>query len=310
MAIDFKALGAKAAEQGVDMTKAQAFTGGDYVPPAEGPCGLRFVGYVEVGVQTKKIPGKPDQDINTVYLGFEVSGPNHPPKEVDGKLLPHMVWISERKSLSDKANFFKLFGRMNYAGKARHMAELLGDPYMGRIVHRKYKKAGETDATASGIAVELRTKDEGYTISPPRRPKIDEATGFPTGEFIAINVPPAITPVRGFLWDYADLDQWASIFIDGEYPAREATATSKALPAKSKNLWQLRIRGAKNFAGSPIAIALAAAGQKLDLPDALTGVDDDEGAYTGDEEAVAKAPASPVAPLTGAAADDALAGVV
>jgi len=51
MTIDFKALGAKAASEGADQTKSQAGGGTDITPAAEGPCLMRFIGYVELGKQ-------------------------------------------------------------------------------------------------------------------------------------------------------------------------------------------------------------------------------------------------------------------
>ena len=47
MTLDFSKI-ANTAAQTTDMTQAQT-GGGDYVPPAAGPCRLRLVGYVETG---------------------------------------------------------------------------------------------------------------------------------------------------------------------------------------------------------------------------------------------------------------------
>ena len=78
MAIDFKALGAKAAAEGADQTKAQAGGGGDYSPPAAGPGLCRFIGYVELGKQKGSFQGKPTIK-EKVQLIFELVGKRHPP---------------------------------------------------------------------------------------------------------------------------------------------------------------------------------------------------------------------------------------
>jgi hypothetical protein len=300
MTIDFKALGAKAAAEGADQTQAQVGGGGDFKPVPEGPCGLRLVSYVELGKQKDTIKGvvqiKPK-----VQLVFEVSGPNHPPMEIDGVKVPHRVSITENYSLNEKANFFKLFGRMNYAGTAQHMIQMLGDAYLGRVVHRKYKKKSDPadESKWTGIAVELKDKD-GYTIRPPRRPKIDEATGMETGEWIPVQVAPALTALKGFLWDYADLNQWASLFIEGQWPERKDKDGKVTAPARSKNVLQDTIKRAENFNGSPIYIALASAGQNLDIPDADV---------PGDEEAAGEATPGPATAAAAATKGDPLAGI-
>lgn len=298
-AIDYKALGAKAAAEGKDMTKAQTGGGGDYTPPAAGPCGLRLVAYIELGKHVERFAGKPDTVKPKVAMVFELSGPNHPPHvSEDGTVTPIRVTVEENYSLNDKANFFKLFTKMNYAGTATHMIQLLGEAYLGTVVHRKYKKKSDPADPAqwTGVAVELKAKDTGYTIRPPRRAKIDEATGMELAEFIPINVAPAITPLKGFLWDYADMAQWACIFIDGQWPERKDAAGVVTSPARSKNVWQDQIKRAVNFQGSPIYSVLAAAGADLDIPDSVR---------PGDEEP----DPVPATPAAGGNMPDPLAGV-
>jgi hypothetical protein len=254
MAIDFKALGAAAAKSGTDMTQAKQ-GGGDYTPPAEGNCRLRLVGYIELGKHSKVYKGVPKTEAQ-VELVFEVSGPKHPPADVDGKKVPIRLSETMSLSLNEKANFFKLFQRMNYAGDAQHMIQLLGRPFLGTIFHDKWTgKDGKERVTA-----QLRGPD-GYSIRPPR---VEDPE---SGEWKVVEVAPAITPLKGFLWDHADLEQWDSIFIDGEYPARTNDKGEVTAPAKSKNVFQEKIRSALNFPGSPIAELLATRGiGKLDLP--------------------------------------------
>jgi hypothetical protein len=307
-AAKLKALAEKAAEY-VDQTVAQTGGGGDYNPPPAGKCKLRLVAYVELGKQKEMFQGKPRVK-DKVQLVYELSGKGYEPVKLeDGTLMPHRITVIETLSLNEKANFFKLFTRMNYAGKAKHMAQLVGDAYRGEVVHRKYAKKGESKDDPSkwtGIAVELKNKD-GYTIVPPRVDIVDE-DGNITGQRV-VPVDPPISQLRMFVWNLADKESWDSLFIDGEYPERKDKDGKVTAPAKSKNVIQNKIKLADNFKGSPIYTVLAAAGANLDIPDAEDGHDPaDEGE---DDSPINGAPAStqPTVP-TGAAADDALNGIV
>lgn len=298
-----------------DQTKTVA-GGGDYTPPAEGACKLRLVGYIELGKHEKTFKGvKKVQDM--VRLEFEVSGPKHPPIEVDGVKKPIIIAIEENLSLNEKARFAKLFQRLNYAGKATHAAQLVAatEAYKGRIIHRKYAKSGEPKDDVSkwtGVAVELFDKVTGnFTIEPPRVMVRDD-DGLETGEFTVMSVDPAITSPRLFIWN-ADpqyqVEQWASIYIDGQYEERKDASGKVTAPAKSKNVLQNKIKLAKNFQGSNLQLALIAKGVTIDIPDAeVPDGSDDSG---DDGSAISGTPAN-TAP-TGAAAttalNDALAGV-
>lgn len=245
-----------------DMTQAKSGGGGEYTPPAAGPCRLRLVGYIELGKQLEKFQGKP-REREKVKLIFELSGKNHAPKEIDGKKYPYLIEVTETLSLNEKANFFKLFQRLNHGQQFKHMAQLLGKSMLGEVVHREYEVNGQ-----KRIAAELKRKGDGYTIKPPYvlNPETDET--------IRVEAGPQISPTRCFLWDHADLDQWASIFIEGEYEERKDDKGNVVAPAKSKNKFQLLIRSALNFDGSPIDTLLKANGVKLDLP--APGAMDDE----------------------------------
>jgi hypothetical protein len=287
-------LAAAAVSNGADHTKAQA-GGGASEPPAAGPCRLRLVGYVETGKHEKEFKGVKKQSAQ-VELTFEVSGPKHPPREHDGKKFPHLIVIRESLSLNEKARFFKLAQLLNWQGKHKVVFAALGEGFRGEIIHRTYKKKDGTE----GVAAELYNKATGsYTISPPR---VEDPE---TGEYKALAIDPAITPLRLFLWDTPDLEQWASLFIEGEYEAQEAKEGKPARPARSKNVIQNKIKSAVNFPGSPIATLLLANGQKLDLPDSERPGDDDDDGSDGD------APFEPTnaAPAAAANTPDPLAGV-
>lgn len=299
------ALAAKAVADGVDMTKAQTGGGGDYTPPAAGPTRIRFVAYIEVGKQKATYQGRPKTE-DTVILVFELSGPKHPPTVTEsGEKIPHRITIKLNKSLNEKAKFFKLFQVMNYQGKATHMAQLLGEAFKATVVHREWSKGDK-----KGVEAELYDKVKGaFTIEPPRYEVVQD--GEPTGEFAVLKVDPAITPIKCFLWAHADMEQWADIFIDGEYPERKDEKTGAVIaPAKSKNRFQNLIKTAVNFEGSPIHQLLVAGGATIDIPDAEQVRDDVPG--EGDDEVPAAPPpksAAEAAP-TGQAATDALAGIV
>lgn len=299
--VDFTKLATAAAAAGLDQTKVQA--GGDYTPPAEGPCRLRLISYIELGQHAGEWQGKPKKN-NKVVLQFEVSGPKHPPIVMeDGSKKPLIITIKDNLSQSDKARYFKLFNILNYAGKAQHAVALLNSPYKGRIVHRKYK----TGAGEERVSAELYDKTAGaWTIEPPRYEVVDPDSG-PTGEYKELRVDPALTPLKAFVWQLADMEQWASIFIEGEYPERKNDKGEVTAPAKSKNEFQNAIKSAINFTGSPIHALLANAGEPLDVPEAERpdlGSDDDDGAPEGTKQPAAGASTKASRGRADAALDD------
>jgi len=243
MAIDLKKLQEKARQTGKDFTKTTE-GGGGYEPPAAGPCNLRFVGYFEIGEQERKFQQQ-TKVVKQVQLVFELSGKNYPPK--DG--VPVRMTITETDSHNIKANIVKLFNKMNYEGGATHFAELLGNAYRGRVFHREYEVNG-TKRIHAGLR-----GDDGYVITPPVVEVVDEETGDVTVK--PIKVAPALTEPKIFLWDNPDMEQWASIYIDGEYPAQKDDSGKVIRPARSKNVIQERIMSALNWQGSPMQLLLA-----------------------------------------------------
>lgn len=297
----FAAAAAKAVEAGADQTTAK--TGGAELP-AEGPCNLRLVGYIELGKHESTFQGR-KKTPEKVSLIFEVSGRNHPPVVTDNGTFPHRIEVSENLSLSDKARFFKLFQLLNYKGTAKIAAELLGEPYRGRIVHREYTgKDGKQHKVA-----ELFDKKLGvYTIQQPR---VEETIdGEPTGNWVQVKVAPALSDLRCFLWNHPDMEQWDSLFIDGTYEERKNEAGEVIAPARSKNKYQLKIRTALNFAGSPVEALLQDGGIKLDLPE--DGVVDELPQDDDEPETPAAKPAAAApktAPKATAKKGDPLAGI-
>lgn len=208
----------------------EATAGGDFPILPEGPVRLRFVGYIELGQEDGEWQGKKKVNDKARFV-FEVTGPKIEPRE-DGK--PQTMAFDLNKSLSEKSGFYKLFRKLNHEGKARVFAELLGDAYRGLIRHEKGKKdESKTYAT-------LRDADGNIQIAPPY---YDDPE---SGERRVLAVPEPLSPLQCFLWDYADREMWDSIFIDGEWEAKDGQ------PAKSKNWIQNRIKAAKNWVGSPM----------------------------------------------------------
>lgn len=300
-AIDFKALGAKAAAEGANQTVAKS-GGGDYEVAAAGPGLARFIGYVEIGKQKGTFKGAPTIK-EKVMLIFELVGKRH---ATDPEQQPHRVTITESYSLNEKANFFKLFQRMNYKQEAQHICQLLGEGFKVEVIHDKWTdRQGKerTDVTFKGPG--------GYTIAPPRKEDEDSETGW-----VDVAVPAARSAIRCFLWNQADLNQWASLFIEGEYPERKNEKGEVTAPAKSKNTLQHKVMSAVNFNGSPIHTLLLANGTPLDLP--AVGEDPDErgegsegnGAQPAESSKVQATATGSAAASTGLPSDDALKGIV
>ena len=289
----------------VDMTVAQkGGGGGEYTPPEAGPTLVRMVGYIELGKHESEYKGQ-KKTRPEVAMVFELLGKRHPPVEIDGVKYPQRITIRESLSLNEKARFFKLFGIMNWQGKATHMAELLLAPFAATVVHREYVANGE-----KRVAAELYDRAAGsYTVRPARTPVIDQETGEETGEYRSIAVPAAIGSEQLFLWDSPDMDQWASIFIAGEYEERKDKDGKVISPARSKNRWQETIKRALNFRGSPAEQLLVTRGESIDVPAAE--VYDPEAATTEYEaiEPAVKAALKPTKQAPVVSDDDALAGV-
>ena len=228
MAFDIKKAVAKAAKT-TDMNQSVK-GGGAYTPPAEGKPGVRFIAYVELGPQKETFKGV-ERIREQVKLGFELHGKKWP---VDANGHPPRMTITIAKSLNEKAAFYKLFKQMNYSGKYKHMAEMLGEDFGGQVFHRKVGEGAEQKVYAG-----FKDPASGMLcITPPFVADED-------GEDKRRNIPPAVADLRLFLWDCPDKEQWASIYIDGKYD-----------DGKPKNVFQDAIKASPSFVGSPIEALL------------------------------------------------------
>lgn len=258
---DIQAAIAEAAAKGPDMTQAQT-GGGGYTPPEAGVCLATLIGYIEIGKHESEYKGvKKTQD--KVQLIFELSGGKNNPKEDDkGNKFPHRITVTETLSLNEKANFFKLFKKLNYNGEAKHASQLLGKHWIVTVVH-DVKGEGESKRVYANLR-----NDDGWTFRPPQRIEGDELAG--DVKIIPIKAPEVLSELRLFLWDFPSKEMWESLYIEGEYEERKDEKTGKVIaPAKSKNVIQNKIKSAVNWVGSPMHDLLAGGDAELDLGDGL-----------------------------------------
>lgn len=281
---DIQAAVEQAAAEGPNMNEATS--GGDFERelPVEGLVRLRLITYIELGKHESTYKGETKVK-DKVLLQFELSGPRHPPVVLeDGRKLPQIINVNETLSLGEKANFFKLFKRLNHTGVHKHFAQLLGGtPLLGTIVHNS---TGEGDAKKT--YANLRD-DAGYTIRPPF---VDDPE---TGESRAVQVDPAITPLKCFLWNFPSKEMWDSLFIDGRWDDKKDASGKVIKEGSSKNYYQNTIKAAKNFAGSPLQELLFAGDALADLPESEAPARTDEDKQAGTEADAGGAAADPLA---------------
>jgi len=233
MANKFANAVAAAAEQD-DFNEAQA---GSFTPLPEGPVRLRFTGYIELGEHEKEYQGKKKKVDMTRWI-FEMTGPKIEARD-DGE--PHRISFDLPKSKSEKSGFYKLFRKMNVSGDHKVPAQMLGEAFRGTLRHDDNGKEG----SEKRVYLSLRDTDGAFTISPPY---YDDPE---TGERKTIPVSAPIGELMCFLWAFPDKDQWDSIFIDGEWEARDDK------PARSKNIHQIKVKSALNWVGSPMQEQMA-----------------------------------------------------
>lgn len=278
MTLDLNALKQAAAETGVDHAAKAAGGGGKREVLAAGRCMLRFTGFVELGKQPETYQGKPAPKVKAM-LTFEVFGPKYPITEYDGEKRPNLLTFEVSLTQTDKSLWPRVFALLNYKGTAKHAADLLGEAYSGTIYHKKYKRKTDPadEASWTGIDVSLRDPKSGsFSIGAPI---VEDPE---TGEARTMNVPQPVGPIRAFLFNSPSMNQWASLFIDGEFPEVKNEDGSVKYPARSRNFIQQKVAKALNFVGSPMHELLLTNGVSLDL-----GIDDTD----EEEEAAAPAPA-------------------
>jgi hypothetical protein len=220
---------ALAAKYGPDMRNVPE----EYQVPAAGIARARFVGYYEMGKHEEEFKG--DKKLrDKVELTFELSGPNHPPRDCNGEKVPQRITTRENMELRADSHFMRLFRQMNHAGKARHMAELLGEPFLVEIFHVRSADGERTFANLRGY--------DGYNV---KGTTVYDAVDR---KLVTVKVPPAVTDIKIFLWEFANKESWDAIHIEGEYPEQKNQRTGEVIrAAKSKNVLQDKIMSAKNW---------------------------------------------------------------
>lgn len=289
MAFDFAKLAAEVQSKGQNQTVAQA--GGGYELPAAGLAFGRLVAYYELGKHAGSYQGKPKVN-DKVRLVFELTGPKYPHREFDGVKEPIRMSLNINKSLSPKGLYLPLMTRMNHTKDATHMIGLVGRAFKFLVEHEE-----KGDKKYANIKIE--------SIGAPTIDVENQETG--EVETRIKDVPQAITPLKGFVVDFADEDMWDSIKIDGEWEARTDDKGNLIKAAQSKNVIQLEIMKALNFKGMPIydyAMGKITAADQAAIDSAI-GNEDEE--HVADEAPEAS---TPVAAAAAVETEDALAGVV
>ncbi|WNC91070.1 hypothetical protein RI103_06880 [Paraburkholderia sp. FT54] len=118
------------------------------------------------------------------------------------------------------------------------MVELLGSAFLVEIFHRKSKDGKKVYANLKG--------PNGYKV-------FGTAAKHPiTGKLTTVQVAPAVTDPKCFIWEVADREMWDSIHIPGEWEAITNERGDTVTPARSKNVLQEKIRKAKNWPQHPL----------------------------------------------------------
>lgn len=273
-ALSIAELAAMAAAQ-EDQTETQTTTF-DNDPPEAGVTVGRFIEYIEIGKHDGgQYQGKPKPPADYVRLTFELLHPKKNIKEyeVEGEKRERADRVSIRiaKKLSDKAKFKKLFNAMTYGRDIKHMAQMLGEPFIITIYHNVVEKEG-----VKKTYVNL-DNDGVYGI---KAPFVEDPL---EGTRKDVPVRKEISPLRLFLWNNPTTETWDSLFIDG---TREVKKDGGEVEHVSKNWLQESILDALNYKGSALEALI---GGVADLP--TDEVTDPEETVEEEEEIVEEAPA-------------------
>lgn len=276
LGLNLDALVAEVTANGVDQTKAK--TGPEL--PAEGMAFLRFFGYIELGKQ-KYVPkkGMAEKEAPRLKIGVELSGAKWPARQTDEGLKPITMWLKELTlSQDDRSGFYKLMKACT-AGRndVTHFVQLLGNQaaFMAEIKHSEDKKYANIQMDTIRPAVNSQFDPErGEQVHTP------------------IHVQELRSPLRVFVWNNATPAMFDSLYIPGQLDEKRDDAGNVTKPAKSRNVFQEKIRGALNLETSPIVAYItgkvsAAAQHDLDEeaePDELPPqVRDPAGEAAGDD---------------------------
>jgi hypothetical protein len=201
-------------ETGIDMTQTTA--GGERTLLPEGYAFARLVEYIELGMQPQEFAGKAKEPALEFVLGFALWGDGY--QHDDGS--PYLLRTFRTPlSRNEKSRAVRIFKQLNWKGTARAFPQLLGQPILLKVVHKK---------TGTGELVH-RIDLDGFL------PPLDPVSRRP------YDIPAAPDSMyKLFLWNKPTLEGWNSIRIEGEHQG------------KSKNYLQEACLGALDFQGSPL----------------------------------------------------------
>lgn len=277
MALSKESIKAKveaAAKVSVDANDAKS---GGYEPPAKGLAMLRFISWVELGDHKTTFKGQ-DRVTWKAEATFELHGKNYPVEEYEGKKIAKRITVklnvpAPGQKPSAKSRYYKLFRAMNYDNQATHIAQMLGNAFIGNVFHREYESEGETR-----VAAQFNDPDIDESALTIRQPVIEvmDDSGEPTVR--PVKVPPQVGETRLFLWSTPDKEQWDSIYIDGVYENKDAKG--KVTSTRSKNVLQETLKKAVSYEGSELEALLLGDPDTGDVDDPSDDLPVDEPAPT------------------------------
>jgi hypothetical protein len=118
------------------------------------------------------------------------------------------------------------------------MAELLGEPFIVEVFHRKSKDGKKVYANLKG--------PDGYNVKGTTVQ--DRLTGKP----VVIDVARTVTELKYSIWAAADEEVWGSICMPGEWEEVKDAEGNVIRVALSKKVIQNRIKQAKNWHQHPL----------------------------------------------------------
>lgn len=252
--IDYDAI-ANAAAESEDQTKMKEGGGGfDRPVPPAGRCTVRLQQYIELGKQPSNNPKyKPAEQ---VMLRFEVNSPKHLIELDDGTKVPNQITMRLPKG-GKTSKYGRLFTALNYSGKFRHFAQMVGKgAWLAEITHNVVNEGKENEKTYANL-----DKNKAWTFTAP----VFENPA--TGEVQNVPVPELHGDPQVFMFENAGIGDadykalWDALFIEGEHESGDKKG-------ESKNWIQDLIAGSLTFEQSRLAQLVAgnSAAELEDLP--------------------------------------------
>ena len=226
-------------------------TGNSIVP--EGTALAVLVGYIEHGKHANKMGNIGSRGMMEFEL-FDIEGePRVYTREVKdeegnvsikGTKITHNIATI---SMNEKANFRKDMIVLSKACGIEQLTPLamLTKTFMIDVVHNK---VGEGKDAKTYANLDVRDAKAPFDCDRKGKPDLSKP--------LVVPINTMELPLRVLVWDAPDLNQWASIEIEGTFKVEK---DGKEIE-KSKNWIQEKIRNAENFSGSPVESMLMQAG--------------------------------------------------